>query len=147
MAAHTPGGERHVLRSLFRHSKVFDSPQLRLSFFLLVVVIHSRMYAGQFLSTIPFVSHRERKTTASRLTRVTSFKSKTIRMAPSDLSKLSTSAMFSVPILPLSAITTPPLALLWALSISSSSVELMRPDRACKFRCYVLWFATPAVTV
>ena len=104
----------------FHKSKVFDFPQLRLSFLLLVVVIHSRMYAGQFLSTIPFVSHRERKATASRLTRVTSFKSKTIRMAPSDLSKLSTSAMFSVPILPLSAITTPPLALLWALNISSS---------------------------
>src|SRR6266404_5272480 len=45
----------------------------------LSIRIHSRIKAGQFLSTDPFVSQAARNLTASRSTSVTSFKSSMIR--------------------------------------------------------------------
>jgi hypothetical protein len=73
------------------------------------LVIHSRMYAGQSLSLILSASQLLRNLTASRSTRVRSFKSKTMRRPSASLRTCaSNSAMFSTSIRPLSFMTISP---------------------------------------
>jgi hypothetical protein len=82
------------------------------------LVIHSRTYAEQFSSVMLSTSQRSRKLTASWSTKVTSFKSSTLRRpSVSDLTNVSSSAMLSTSIWPLNVKTTCPLADLRIISI------------------------------
>ena len=81
-------------------------------------LIHSRIYAGQFLSVTLSASQRLRKLTASWSTRVRSLKSKTMgRLSASEVISVSNSVKSSASIRPLSLMTTSPFASLVILSI------------------------------
>src|ERR1700757_4109387 len=87
------------------------------------------MYAGQFLIWMLSVSQLFRNLTASRSTRVRSFRSKTMRRPfGSDPNNVSSSATFSASIRPLKVNTTSPFA---ALLIFSIDPQFLFPDYLC----------------
>src|SRR5229473_1781122 len=111
---------RVVIQKKLGTRRQFQSPEPARS-----LVIHSRMYAGQFLILMLSVSQISRNLTASRSTRVRSFKSRTMRRpSGSDPNSVCISATFSASIRPLRVKTTSPFAALLIFSIST----LLKPD-------------------
>src|SRR6267143_3521294 len=98
-------------------------------------VIPSRLYAGQFLILMLSVSQLSRNRTASRSTRVRSFKSKTMRRPfTSDPNRAFVSPTFSASIRPLNLKTTSPFAALVIFSIDPLWNEILDTRRQLRLQ-------------